>query len=172
MSQESSTDAFTYKIFILVLVLGIIAITGCGEKPVVQDSIISQPDPKSSFESLIDRYIDSLQTLMHDEHAALPPHKQVEKTADLIHMSTISYDVRKTDSLVTPYEGTLSLTYSFKFQVFSGIPMTPMNISYVLIFGFRDGSWEPRSVIKGNGEVIPFDQRRGILYKAYLIAIK
>jgi hypothetical protein len=97
-------------------------------------------DPRSSFEKLVPSYLSSLKAVLKAKNES---EDRPSWTAEL-SQDSVRYDVVKTASVVSPYEGVLSFhvkqtpTAEGKAKF-----LVPMGASYTVRFGFRDSKWEP-----------------------------
>jgi hypothetical protein len=116
--------------------------SGCGDNS-NQLSKPSEKDARASFEAFVQEYLSKTQAKWDEKE------KAEEKTdpnfvsrQKLIPSKTL-YDVRKSNSLVTPYEGTIHFFWTHEI-VRSGNPGDPSILDVSENFGYHDGKWEEK----------------------------
>jgi hypothetical protein len=96
-----------------------------------------KPDPVASFEGFCDRLVPALRSA-HRAHGAFE--KGAGSGATIEIGTTWSVDVTKSDSLVSPYVGTVRIPERQTSRGFDGAPFS-MDYFYILSFASHDGHW-------------------------------
>ena len=138
----------------IVLAVLVVYGSGCG---------YLHKDPRTSFEVFMRSYLNNYQIVMDEIYKSSTIRNEIIQPAT-------RYDVQKTASLVTPYEG--SLTYTLKAQLFhDGEWGTPVEYTETLKFGYRDGKWTPPVAVDlvGNSFLVLSDKSwiTNVILKAY-----
>jgi hypothetical protein len=113
-----------------LLTLVTLSLVGCNQKG-------GQHAARTSFEQFVPRFLAALDQVYEEEWNASPANQRFAKPEKLIMRETL-YDVRTTDSLVHPYEASITYTYT----VFGG-PYGHFEMTSVARFGYEEGKWVP-----------------------------
>jgi hypothetical protein len=134
----------------LILVMAVVGfICGCGENFNLGTTAPKESDIRASFETLMGAELKAAQKSADDREKEGRARNAPIVFRVIISPSTAKYDVRKTDSLVMPYEAVL--TYVEKRETlwlddngeYSPDPeKTPESKSESDRYGYRDGKWE------------------------------
>lgn len=109
---------------------------GCGQQSGSGFSL-GQPDPKTSFERFAPQFLAELQKYETKKWNSESPDDRHTKPNEILRNEAL-YDVRKTDSLVHPYEGII--TY---INILYPTLIPPIKMTWELHFGFDNGKWTP-----------------------------
>ena len=94
-----------------------------------------QQDPKRSFERFASKYLTELQKVFNEEASTIAGERNETQPNTFLPGET-HYDVRKTDSLYHPYEGSLTFSYLIKGRL-SSKQTLGLRLSY------EQGKWVP-----------------------------
>jgi hypothetical protein len=133
--------------------------TACGDSQQGLGKLL-QKDPRGSFEAFMKSYLSNLQLAMDEED------KVKGEWRHQVMASSTRYDVQKSTSLVAPYDGVITVNYTFQYNS-NGKWDAPLAVTVNLKFGFRDGKWEPVAIITDKGESRPFGANETYYWKAY-----
>lgn len=130
-------------------------VAGCGDSSSA-GQFSRKKDPKTTFETFMHQYVSNLQTVYDEAYHSLPAttsedyiygSKEGQKRPNKVLLDSVLYDVRKTDSLIQPYVGTISLTVTSELKFFRRKQRWETQThAWSLNFGWQDGKWAPTTV--------------------------
>jgi len=123
------------KAALVSLVLAVLC-AGCGQQS-GSGIRIGGSDPKTTFERFAPQFLSELQKVYNETWNAEPPSDRDKQQNQILNQEAL-YDVRKTDSLVHPYEGIITLSYVYESKFGFKNKMT-----WELHFGYDNGKWVP-----------------------------
>ena len=107
---------------------------GCGAMPSPTAASKAAKDPVSEFKPIVEKFIPAFNDLYKEAEGKLATVKSVSVTP-----SSAKFDVKKTDSVVSPYTGELHATGILTKEVVGACLGT-----YTFLFAFQDGKWIPQ----------------------------
>lgn len=157
-------------------------ICGCGENSVptqgaLKNEVQSQPDYRASFEAFMKGFISNIQPAFDEdeernEQTFVQKNGKWDVTRRKLTQAGTIYDVQKTTSLVTPYEGTFEVTFTtecIRSQWNRAGEKSTGTITFR--FGLKDGKWKPMTLTdkKGSTQSAAFLEKPGHIWgDAYL----
>lgn len=118
---------FTGAVFFLVL-------SGCGAMQSPAAPSKAAKDPVSEFKPIVEKFIPAFNEVYKESEGKLTTIKKVS-----VISSGAKFDVKKTDSVVSPYTGELHATGVLEKEILGACVGT-----YTFLFAFQDGKWVPQ----------------------------
>lgn len=111
----------------------ILSLYGCGAT--ISPTAKAEQDPVSEFKPIVEKFIPALNEMYETTEGKLATIKRVSVTP-----SGTKFDVKKTDSVVSPYTGELHAT--------GVLELTAGDLqcfgTYTFLFAFQNGKWVPQ----------------------------